>query len=753
MREERLPRNYGAVLLRCEVARQRLGPALGIDIDVDADVVTELVARTRALLDGNAGGFLDDSHAGIARYDIYSGDIYLFTEPVADLLPGVWERGARSALDLVERIETTNGAAFPWGRSSGALAACLTVELGGLAASHGLGDDRAVARWVARADHAFGHTRSWFATDSGLINAHQRRSTFGYRGPFRRLQMTLDCLGKLADTAVALRDARVPAGDPDDELFPDRDELVEFDPAQRAGVWTYRSRDLAFVLPVVGSTVSDYLPAPHNPGLFEVPVDADLPTGVPFGFRRGTRYTAGHLPVAVDKSDGALRLAYEGFVQSHQFEPSADTPTLPGTRSVTARVERRTLHIDERLTFDAGALPDALAVQIAEAKDRPLRVGFRTGDGTTGTTTVVDVEGLKEYRSFWSELPRVHQLDLEPAPEVTFGWSVTPVLRVLTTAATHHYHRSVYDPLGASVLDRQVSMGRLLGDPGYLSAWDQFHLHWPEWSIGLGPDEGRHRAAIEALQEARVRIVWTQHNLVPHDKDPGHGPVYEAWAAAADGVIHHSEYGRRRVQERYAFRPDAVHRVIPHVHFGHLGELDTPAPATEEATGPIRLGVVGAPRAEKDVQGVLDAFAATTRDDLELHVFSLGPGDVVPDDPRITAVRYEMVDRSVYDERLRSLDAIVLPFAEGDMITTGTTGDVVGAGIAALVSDWGYLGEALGDAGIAYGDDLAGAIERLDRRQLAAAAGAARDLRATCAPERVAALHLALLEDVGTTRL
>ena len=50
-------------------------------------------------------------------------------------------------------------------------------------------------------------------------------------------------------------------------------------------------RDLAFVLPIVGSTVSDYLPAPHNPGLFEVPVDADLPTGVPSVFRKGVRYT------------------------------------------------------------------------------------------------------------------------------------------------------------------------------------------------------------------------------------------------------------------------------------------------------------------------------------------------------------------------------------------------------------------------------------------------------------------------------
>lgn len=740
MADGRLPRNYAAVLLRCEVARQRLG------LDVDPAVVDGLVERARSMLDSNPGGYLDDSHTGIARYDIYSGDIYLFTEPVAELLGDVWPRGARAALDLVERVEATNGAAFAWGRSSGALAACLTVELGGLAAGQRLLDDAGVDRWLARADHAFTvGIPGWFA-DDGLITAHQHRSTFGYRGPFRRVQMTLDCLGKLADTAAVLRAAgvdRAPEVDRD-ELFPDRDELVVFDESQRAGVWTYRSRHLAFVLPIVGSTVSDYLPAPHNPGLFEVPVDADLPTGVPFAFRKGVRYTGGHLPTSIAKTDAALTLTYDGFPRSHQFEIPADAESLAGSRTVTHRVEGRTLHVDEQLTFDDGALPHALAVQVAETKDRPLRVDFR-GEGTA---TVVDVEGLKEYRSFWAELPRVHQLDLPLAPSVSFGWSATPMVRLLTTGLTHHYHRSVYDPLARDVVERQVSTGRLLSPEAgdYLAAWDVFHLHWPEWF--LGPDVGRHRAVIETLRSSGVRVVWTQHNLVPHDKDPRQGPIYEAWAAAADGVVHHSEYGRRRVLERYPFRDDAVHRVIPHVHFGHFTGDASPSGA-----GPIRIGMVGAPRAEKDVQSVLDAFARVRRTDVELHLWCLGPGDVVPDDPRITAVPYEMVDRGLYDERLRSLDVLVLPFREADMITTGTVGDVIGAGVPALISDWGYLHEALGDAGLRYSDDLTGAIEALDRRALAAAAAAARALRDGCSPATVAAAHLSLLEAVGTTRL
>ena len=737
MADGKLPRNYAAVLLRCEAARTRLGLA------VDEPTLSDLVDRTRTLLGATPGGYLDDSQTGIARYDIYSGDIYLFTEPAADLLGEVWHRGARSALDLVDRIAATNGAAFVWGRSSGALATCLTVELGGLAAAHdGLTDD--VDRWLSRADDAFTTgIGGWYSSD-GLITAHQHRSTFGYRGPFRRLQMTLDCLGKLADTAAVLRTAGIDHAPAvaTDSLFPARDELVTFDEAKGAGVWTYRSRDLAFVLPVVGSTVSDYLPSPHNPGLFEVPVDADLPTGVPFAFRKGVRYTAGHLPSAVTKVDGGLRLTYDGFHRAAQMEIAEDAEVLAGTRSVTYRVEGRTLHADEELSFADGNVPHAMAFQLAECRDRPLRVSFRGA----GTATAVDVDGLKEYRSFWSELPRVHQLDLPCAPKVSFGWSVAPKIRLLTTGLTHHYHRAVYDPLAADVVERQVSVGRLLGDATYLRSWDAFHLHWPEWF--LGPDLARHRAAIDALRTSGVRIVWTQHNLVPHDKDPRQGPIYEAWAAAADGVIHHSEYGMRRVRDRYAFRESAVHRVIPHVHFGHLS-----GDAAPDGDGVLRLGMVGAPRAEKDVQSVLDAFRRVRRSDVELHVWCLGPDDVVPDDPRITAVPYEMVDRALYDERLRSLDALVLPFAEADMITTGTVGDVVGAGVPALVSDWGYLSEALGDAGIPYGGDLTAAIEALDRPALGRAAAAARALRTSYAPERVARQHLDLLEAVGTTRL
>jgi hypothetical protein len=306
----------------------------------------------------------------------------------------------------------------------------------------------------------------------------------------------------------------------------------------------------------------------------------------------------------------------------------------------------------------------------------------------------------------------------------------------------------MYDPIGDSVMEGHAYPDDLL-DQGRLAGWDLFHLHWPE--SFAGDDVARHRAAIASLQESGVRIVLTQHNLVAHSKSAPLEEVYRLWAAAAHGVAHHSQVGMRRAMERWRHREDAVHRVVPHLHFGPVARGDRAGGDGEL----LRLGVVGSPRAEKDVQLVLDAVAACTRQDLRLSVFCLD-GERVPDDPRIEALPYERVAREEYDRRLASVDALVLPFAPEGMLTTGTVGDVIGAGLAAVVSDWEFLHETLGAAAIPYGstrEDLVRTLERLDRDTVRRAAAAAVALQDAHAPARVAQAHLGLLEAVGTTRL
>jgi glycosyltransferase involved in cell wall biosynthesis len=742
-----LPRNYASVLALCEQARRTLGL-----IEDDDERLALLLVRTQDLL----GAHLDDSNTGIGRYDVYTVDLNLFCEPLADLVGEPWRRGAKLALDLVDRVATRDGAAIAWGRSTGILATCHMIELAGLAARHDLTDDQ--HRWYARAADATPRLDGWFR--DGWITAHQHRSSDPYRGLDRRLQMTLDCLGKLPDTARGLqRVAAAPIDRAAVELFPDRDEMIWFDRARNAGVWSFRNDATAFVLPLVGATTTDYLPAPRNPGLFEVPVGSDLATASPVLLHRGKRYTSGGRPSLAEHTTGSLHASYDGFPLAGEMEPNPDTPTFDGGREVTWRVEGRTLQVEERLTFDEA--PHALALQVTEPGNRPLQVRFACD--VPHTTTTVEVDGIQEYRSCWSELRRLHQIDIEPATAVNLRWSVTPMLRTLSTGFGHWYSDSLYAPLA----DR-VRVGRLTHtvatNPSVLQApdqeIDQLHMHWPEWHIVPGIDA--HHWFIDGLRDAGVRIVWTQHNLVPHSKDPAMLPVYALWAKTADLVIHHSSWGRDKALATYDYGAHTRHVVIPHGNFGPANGITRDAAVRAEVeaqlglrAGVTRLGVFGAPRTEKDVELVMRAMARCGRDDLELLVLSLSDDDVVPDDPRIKAWPYEMVAREEYDRRLLAVDALVMPFdPDGEMLTTGTIGDALGFGLPTIGSSWPFLTEALGDATITYGrteDDLVACLDALTPEQLEATGAAARALRPEREWDPIAEQTYAALDALGST--
>jgi len=110
----------------------------------------------------------------------------------------------------------------------------------------------------------------------------------------------------------------------------------------------------------------------------------------------------------------------------------------------------------------------------------------------------------------------------------------------------------------------------------------------------------------------------------------------------------------------------------------------------------------------------------------------------VPDDPRIAiAERYENVDVDLYGRRLAVCDVIALPFdPAGEMLATGVAADVIGLGLAALVSDWPYLTEAIGAAGIPCGHTapaITATLESLTRDQVDAARAASRARQAELA--------------------
>ncbi|MDW3219654.1 MAG: glycosyltransferase [Acidimicrobiales bacterium] len=733
-----LPNNFAVVLTRCEIARRALGRL------PDDNRLDELLDTLRGLFGGLPYGWWDDF--GGANYDMYTPDVYLFAEPFADELGESWATGLRAVLGDLADVATPGGA-VSWGRSTGALGVVMNVELGATAVGRDMSDDPGA--WLGKAALAARALRDWFV--DGVVTAHQHKMTMGYRGPERRLQMTLDLLGKLVQAVGELRrGADVEAASPAQSFGP-VDRLVRFEDEREAAVWAHRGGGVDFVLPFVGGFWGDYAASPRLPGTFETPVDSNHHIGwLPLIHADGTVRSTQGPPASVAHEPNAVTVSFDRF---SSFDLGAKEPAniaIDGTRRTRYRVERRSLVIEEELELDRDpATIDAISVSIPETTVRPLAVEFETD--LPHTATVVDTAGMQKHRSFWHEHGRSHELVLEPARSLSYRCRVTPALRVASTAHGHWYDSSLWDPLGDRVT--RHSSGWILEDPAAMSAFDVAHIHWPEWTSGPTPEAAER--TIGKLREAGVTIFWTQHNRVPHRHQDA-ADMYAVWAANADVVVHHSEYGRAVMEREYTYGEHTRHAVIPHGHWGHMLEPLRPAGGkaeAEQACGmdavPLRLGVVGAPRVQKDVQLVLDAVHASTRDDIELRVWSLD-GETVPDDPRIIAEPYEMTDHAVYARRLHTLDALVMPFTEG-MLTTGTMADAIGAGIPTLASSWGYLREALGDAAIYYGDaaeDLTACVDGLTEDRLAACRAAMPERQAALDWQPIAEATLALLDEV-----
>lgn len=764
-----LPRNYLAVLSRCEIARERLGL-----LDDDAGLAA-LLAGVRTLLGENPRGFLDDSHDGDGRYDIYTADLYLFCEPFADRLGHVWRDGMIEALALVEAVAASDASAFGWGRSTGALSQALSIELAALVTADGqrlaIAGSATQRDWYLRlaAIAADGFPERWFDRD-GVITAHRFGATEGYRGPHRRLQMTFDVLGKLAEAAA--RWARVddaldePTGSfnidgaTSRDLEP-RDQLVRID--QHAAVWAYRDDALEFVVPFVSGPSSDYAPSPRRPGLFGSPVDSALATFVPLVHRSGDglnpqrRLAPTGTPTSIEWRQGSVSVCHEGFGALHGIDDPRPCPPISATRHATYRVVDGALELTESLRFDE--TPEAVSV-LVPSFDRPLSIAVEESS-TAVRIEHVEVDGMHEWASPWGPATEVAELMVEPAESIELRWSVRPVPVVTTTDLDHHYIRAVYGSIDTPGTGRLRTRGWNWEDRiERTSLGDIFHLHWPEWAFGLELTGEQHRRIAEAIRYEGVKVAWTQHNLTPHLDNPGlYEPIYQVWAQACDLAIHHSEWGRDLATSRYEFAAPCRHVVIPHPHFGELADPSLHSIDRDEAakrvgldtTPALRIGVIGAPRRQKHLDVVIEAVEGCTRDDVELVIWSHSFLDELSSDPRIVGHRYDNVDRQTYDLRIAACDVIALPFIEHSMLGTGTASDLVGLATPALVSDWPYLHEYLGDAAIRAGQSVGSwraAIDGLDAATLNASRRAMSARQAALSPTAIGALTADAIVDL-----
>lgn len=103
---------------------------------------------------------------------------------------------------------------------------------------------------------------------------------------------------------------------------------------------------------------------------------------------------------------------------------------------------------------------------------------------------------------------------------------------------------------------------------------DILHMQWPESALG-GLDTYDDRfifikdleEQFKKLKASHIKLIWTQHNILPHDlhDDKFFQELYKVYAKYADGLIHHSYWGKKYFHETY--ESDALDAVIRHGAF------------------------------------------------------------------------------------------------------------------------------------------------------------------------------------------
>jgi beta-1,4-mannosyltransferase len=230
--------------------------------------------------------------------------------------------------------------------------------------------------------------------------------------------------------------------------------------------------------------------------------------------------------------------------------------------------------------------------------------------------------------------------------------------------------------LGAEVVD--FSPAVLLRSPGAI-----WHVHWPERMLNRksAVAAGLRAAALLALAlVARIqgsKLVWTIHNLRPHEHDhPGVGRwFWPAFVRSLGSYIVLSEGARRLAEDRHPGLRRKPGFVVPH---GHYRGAYPDSVSREQArrhlglseAAPVAL-FIGLIRPYKNVPHLIRTFRQLRDPQARLVVAGepLWPtiGDAVREavngDPRVNLAlgHVPVADVQLY---LRAADLVVLPFSE-----------------------------------------------------------------------------------------
>jgi beta-1,4-mannosyltransferase len=160
---------------------------------------------------------------------------------------------------------------------------------------------------------------------------------------------------------------------------------------------------------------------------------------------------------------------------------------------------------------------------------------------------------------------------------------------------------------------------------------DVVHVHWLEYIVALDPNAslGFIRSAVRGVRFMRdlirlrrmgIAVVWTAHNLRPHEPRQ---PIIEHVLALATmllsrAVITHSRYARERLSRLYPAKSKIA--VIPHGNYVGAFAGYGVADPDQSAGAPFEFLCFGQIRPYKQLPELVRAFRALPGDDVRLVI-------------------------------------------------------------------------------------------------------------------------------------
>jgi glycosyltransferase involved in cell wall biosynthesis len=262
---------------------------------------------------------------------------------------------------------------------------------------------------------------------------------------------------------------------------------------------------------------------------------------------------------------------------------------------------------------------------------------------------------------------------------------------------------------------------------------DVLHVHWP-WAIYRGAtlEETIKRCAavVDAFVLARslgYKVVWTMHNLYPHDTqnlDLDH-LARLAITSCASAVIVHCVHARRLLERKF-HRTGGVFQA-PHGHFcdaypNAVGRKEARARFGFDESHFVYL-FFGTLRANKGVEQLLELFPALKGDNLRLLLAARTRNDYGASiidrarkaDSRIVLTESDFYANEDFQWFYNAADIAVFPYS--DILTSGSAVTSLSFHCPVLVPRVGCLPEQVNDSvGVLYDPaDPAALAQALDR--------------------------------------